>query len=66
MTMVSIPHILWPPINYFRSPLGNFSTKELARKRAQSLKEAKIIEDFYIVQPEDYPSPDKNNTVLII
>ncbi|MCX5849185.1 MAG: NlpC/P60 family protein [Deltaproteobacteria bacterium] len=39
---------------FFKVRFGNFTTKELARKRAQSLKEANIIEDFYIVRPEDY------------
>lgn len=39
---------------FFKVRFGNFTTKELARKRAQSLKEAKIIEEFYVVQPEDY------------
>jgi hypothetical protein len=39
---------------FFKVRFGNFATKELAKKRAQSLKDAKIIEDFYIVQPEDY------------
>lgn len=38
----------------FKVRFGNFTTKELAKQRAQSLKEAKIIEDFYIVRPEDY------------
>ena len=39
---------------FFKVRFGNFATKEMARKRAQSLKEAKIIDEFYIVQPEDY------------
>jgi len=39
---------------FFKVRFGNFTTKELARARAQSLKEAKIIEEFYIVRPEDY------------
>jgi len=38
----------------FKVRFGNFSTKENARQRAQSLKEAHIIEEFYIVKPEDY------------
>jgi len=38
----------------FKVRFGNFTTKEKARQRAQSLKGAKIIEEFYIVQPEDY------------
>jgi cell wall-associated NlpC family hydrolase len=38
----------------FKVRFGNFTTKEKARQRAQSLKGAKVIEEFYIVQPEDY------------
>ena len=38
----------------FKVRFGNFSTKENARLRAQSLKEAHVIEEFYIVKPEDY------------
>jgi cell wall-associated NlpC family hydrolase len=38
----------------FKVRFGNFSTKEAARQRAQSLKDTGVIEDFYIVQPEDY------------
>ena len=39
---------------FFKVRFGNFPTKEKARQRAQSLKESGIIEEFYIVQPEDY------------
>ena len=39
---------------FFKVRFGNFATKELARTRAQSLKEANVIEEFYIVRPEDY------------
>ncbi len=42
------------PDKFFKVRFGNFATKELARKRAVSLVEAKIIEEFYIVQPEEY------------
>ena len=38
----------------FKVRFGNYSTKEKARQRAQSLKEARVIEEFYIVRPEDY------------
>jgi len=38
----------------FKVRFGNFSAKENARQRAQSLKETHIIEEFYIVRPEDY------------
>lgn len=38
----------------FKVRFGNFTSKELARQRAQGLKEAGVIEDFYIVQPEEY------------
>jgi len=39
---------------FFKVRFGNFATKELARKRAIILRDAKIIEEFYIVQPEEY------------
>lgn len=39
---------------FFKVRFGNFASKDLARTRAQSLKEANIIEEFYIVRPEDY------------
>ena len=39
---------------FFKVRFGNFTTKEMARQRAQSLKESGVIEEFYIVQPEDY------------
>lgn len=38
----------------FKVRFGNFTTKEAARQRAVNLKEARVIEEFYIVQPEDY------------
>lgn len=37
----------------FKVRFGNFSSKELARTRAQSLKRDGIIEEFYVVLPED-------------
>ena len=42
------------PDKLFKVRFGNFSTKEKARQKAQSLREARVIEEFYIVQPEDY------------
>ncbi len=39
---------------FFKVRFGNFTTKEKARQRAESLKEAGVINEFYIVQPEDY------------
>lgn len=38
----------------FKVRFGNYPTKEMARQRAQNLKEAGIIQEFYIVRPEDY------------
>lgn len=38
----------------FKVRFGNFTTKEMAKKRAESLKKAGVIEEFYIVQPEEY------------
>jgi hypothetical protein len=39
---------------FFKVRFGNFTTKEAARQRALSLKEKNVIEEFYIVRPEDY------------
>lgn len=39
---------------FFKVRFGNFSAKELAVKRAQSLVKAGIIEEYYVVQPEEY------------
>ena len=39
---------------FFKVRFGNFTTKETARQKAESLKEAKVIKEFYIVQPEEY------------
>jgi hypothetical protein len=39
---------------FFKVRFGNFTTKELARKRAQNLVKANVIKEFYIVLPEDY------------
>jgi hypothetical protein len=39
---------------FFKVRFGNFSTKDLAKKRALELIDAKVIEEFYIVRPEDY------------
>jgi cell wall-associated NlpC family hydrolase len=38
----------------FKVRFGNFPSKELALARAIALVEAKVIEEFYIVQPEEY------------
>jgi Cell wall-associated hydrolases (invasion-associated proteins) len=38
----------------FKVRFGNFSTKDNARQKAQSLKDAHLIAEFYIVKPEDY------------
>ena len=38
----------------FKVRFGNFATKEMARQKAQQLRDSGIIEEFYIVQPEDY------------
>jgi len=44
---------------FFKVRFGNFSSKEVAREKAQSLKDAGVIEDFYIVHPEDYAAVKK-------
>jgi cell wall-associated NlpC family hydrolase len=44
----------------FKVRFGNFTAKENARLRAQSLKESHVIEEFYIVKPEDYAVARQN------
>jgi hypothetical protein len=44
----------------FKVRFGNFTTKEAARQRAVNLKEAGVIEEFYIVLPEDYSVARQN------
>lgn len=38
----------------FKVRFGNFTSKEKARRRALSLRQSGVIEDFYIVRPEEY------------
>lgn len=38
----------------YKVRFGNFSTREAARDRAESLRRSGVIEEFYIVAPEDY------------
>lgn len=38
----------------FKVRFGNFPAKDQARLRAQSLQRARVIEEYYIVAPEDY------------
>ena len=45
---------------FFKVRFGNFTTKELAKRRAIFLKEANIIEEFYVVQPEEYSVAKRN------
>ncbi|HNY51307.1 MAG TPA: NlpC/P60 family protein [Smithella sp.] len=44
----------------FKVQFGNFATKELARQRALNLRGRNIIEEFYIVRPEDYSVARQN------
>ena len=39
----------------YKVRFGNFTTKESARARAEEIRQAGIIEEFYIVSPEEYP-----------
>lgn len=39
----------------YRVRFGDFPTREAARKRAEALKQAGSIEDFYVVAPEEQP-----------
>lgn len=38
----------------YKVRFGNFTSRESARLRAEALKSEGVIEDFYIVSPEDY------------
>jgi cell wall-associated NlpC family hydrolase len=38
----------------YKVRFGNFATKELARARGEEIRQAGIIEEFYIVSPEEY------------
>ena len=49
-----MPHIFWLPINSLKFVSVILPQRNKARQRAQSLKESGVIEEFYIVQPEDY------------
>lgn len=42
------------PDGLFKVRFGNFPSKEQARQKAQSLRLAGIIQEYYIVLPEDY------------
>ena len=39
----------------YKVRFGNFPTKELARARAEEIRQGGIIEEFYIVSPEEQP-----------
>jgi hypothetical protein len=39
----------------YKVRFGNFPTKELARSRAEEIRQTGIIEEFYIVSPEEQP-----------
>jgi len=41
----------------YKVRFGDFSSRENAHRRAQDLQTKGIIDDFYIVGPEDYPAP---------
>jgi len=38
----------------YKVRFGNFSSREAARKRAETLKQSGVIAEYYIVAPEDY------------
>ena len=40
----------------YKVRFGNFPTRELARSRAEEIRSAGIIEEFYLVAPEEYPA----------
>lgn len=39
---------------FYKVRFGNFPTKELARARAEELRNSRLIEEFYVVSPEEY------------
>ncbi|MBW2638161.1 MAG: C40 family peptidase [Deltaproteobacteria bacterium] len=43
----------------YKVRFGDFSTKERAREKAEHLLSAGIIEDYYILRPEDYTASKK-------
>ena len=50
----------------FKVRFGNFATKEIARREAETLQSAGVIDVFYVVRPEDYsasryPGADNQN-----
>jgi len=45
----------------FKVRFGNFPTKEDARQKAEDLLTAGIIEDYYIVRPDEYAASTKRN-----
>jgi hypothetical protein len=44
----------------YKVRFGNFPTKEAARRRADGLKSKGVIEEFYIVRPEEYAAYKKD------
>src|SRR5512133_3008224 len=40
----------------YKVRFGNFPTRELARARAEEMRAAGIVEEFYLVAPEEYPA----------
>lgn len=40
----------------YKVRIGNFSAREQARARAEEMRQAGFIEEFYIVAPEEYPA----------
>lgn len=42
------------PDGLFKVRFGNFPAREAARGRAESLRKAGVIQEFYVVAPEDY------------
>lgn len=44
------------PSGLYKVRFGDYATKESARQKAESLVSDGVIEEFYIVSPEEYPS----------
>ncbi len=51
----------------YRVRFGDFSTREEAAEKAGILQSRNVLEDFYIVQPEEYPVfPEKKNNETVL
>ncbi len=47
---------------FYKVRFGNFASKEIARGKAEHLRAARIIDEYYIVSPDDYAALKKINS----